>query len=61
MKSRVSMQTSKANSRASSIPVQNAIEWKSNSEEQFTYPLGTVRPLYRTDISLLSRERFLYI
>ena len=25
------------------------------------YPLGTVRPLYRTGVSLLSRERFLYI
>ena len=24
-------------------------------------PLGTVRPLYRTGVSLLSRERFLYI
>ena len=23
--------------------------------------LGTVRPLYRTGVSLLSRERFLYI
>ena len=25
------------------------------------YPLGTVRPLYRTGVSLLYRERFLYI
>ena len=25
------------------------------------YLLGTVRPLYRTGVSLLSRERFLYI
>ena len=25
------------------------------------YPLGTVRPMYRTGVSLLSRERFLYI
>ena len=25
------------------------------------WPLGTVRPLYRTGVSLLSRERFLYI
>ena len=24
-------------------------------------PLGTVRPAYRTGVSLLSRERFLYI
>ena len=27
---------------------------------QRVYPLGTVRPLYRTAVSLLSRERFLY-
>ena len=26
-----------------------------------TYPLGTALPLYRTGVSLLSRERFLYI
>ena len=26
-----------------------------------SYPLGTVRPLYRTGVSLLSRERFLCI
>jgi len=25
------------------------------------YPLGTVRPLYKTGVSLLSRELFLYI
>ena len=29
--------------------------------EKIDYPLGTVRPVYRTGISLLSRERFLYI
>jgi len=27
----------------------------------FHYPLGTVRPLYRTGVSLLSREHFLNI
>ena len=31
------------------------------SEHGFFYPLGTVRPVYRTGVSLLSRERFLYI
>ena len=25
------------------------------------HPLGTVHPVYRTGVSLLSRERFLYI
>jgi len=25
-----------------------------------SYPLGTVRPIYRTGVSLLSRERFLF-
>ena len=29
--------------------------------ENILYPLGTALPLYRTGISLLSRERFLYI
>jgi len=39
----------------------------SNEDEQFNkvqdeaQPLGTVRPLYRKGVSLLSRERFLYI
>jgi len=27
----------------------------------FFKPLGTMRPLYRTGVSLLFRERFLYI
>ena len=29
--------------------------------QEISYPLGTARPLYRTGVSLLSRERFLYI
>jgi hypothetical protein len=29
--------------------------------QRSNYPLGTMRPLYRTGVSLLSRERFLYI
>jgi len=46
----------------------NAVTTKSESRFSTHYfsqnssqPLGTVRPLYSTGVSLLSRQRFLYI
>ena len=57
----ITLHVAATDSGQTSCQMKHPVEWQYGLENSVNSPLGTVRPLYRTGVSLLSRERFFYI